>query len=156
MLLVRKFLCIRLESQRELDGRVMELSHGSEGNVKSRRYAAERQADREAVVLDLEVPEAVLDDDRHLVREALEQVFRDGDTRHPRLERDVEMMVAGEGSRRFDLAQNTAHDRPQCVLHDLVVRDQAFGSLVAHGFVVAGERAWSSGVSNADRCDPTL
>ena len=73
---------IGLEGQRELDRRIVELGDRRERHVQRRRNAAERQADGEAVVLDLQVPEAVLDDDRHLVREALEQMLGDRDARH--------------------------------------------------------------------------
>ncbi len=41
-----------------------------------------RQADAERVLLDLQVPETVLDDDRHLVGKALGQMLRDVDARH--------------------------------------------------------------------------
>src|SRR6185369_15975289 len=76
-------------------------------------------------------------------------------SRRARLEGDVEMVVAGQPARLLDLAQHPADHRPQRILHDLVVRDQAFGRLVGHNFVVAGGKAWSSGVT-AVPIDPTL
>jgi hypothetical protein len=47
-------------------------------------------------------------------------------------------MVAGKSPGVLDLAKHATDDRPKRILHDLVVRDQTFGSLVAHPFVVAG------------------
>ena len=48
------------------------------------------------------------------------------------LEGDVEMMLAGQPAGLLDLAEHPPDHRAQRVLHDLVVRDQAFGGLVAH------------------------
>jgi hypothetical protein len=42
------------------------------------------------------------------------------------------MVSAGERARLFDLSEDSADDGAQCVLYDLVVRDQALGGLVAH------------------------
>jgi hypothetical protein len=53
-------------------------------------------------------------------------------------------MLAREGSRLLDLPEDAPDDRAQGVLHDLVVRDQAFRGLVAHVFVVAGKAVRSS------------
>ena len=132
MLLVRDFLGIGLEGQRELDGGVVELGYRREWYVQRRWYAAERQADGKAVVADTEVPELVLDDDRHLVGKAFEQMLGDRNARHPRLERNVEMMLAGKAARLLDFAQHTADNGAQRILHDLVVGNQALGGLVAH------------------------
>src|SRR3546814_18677881 len=55
---------VGVEGQREFDRRVMELGDRGKRHAQRRRHAAERQADGEAVVLDLQVPEAVLDDER--------------------------------------------------------------------------------------------
>ena len=73
MLLGRRLGGIGLEGQRELDRGIVELGDRGERDAERRRHSAEGQADREDIVFDLQVPEAVLDDDRHLVREALEQ-----------------------------------------------------------------------------------
>ena len=51
---------------------------------------------------------------------------------HARLEGDVEMMVARKRAGPLDLAEHATDHVAQRLLHDLVVRDQAFGSLVAH------------------------
>src|SRR5947209_19868137 len=57
------------------------------------------------------------------------------------------MVPACKPARTLGLAQHPADHRPQCVLHDLVVRDQALGGLVAHWVkVVTSARARSSGV----------
>src|SRR4051812_21896591 len=68
MLLGGRFVGAGVEGQRELDCGVVELGDGCERDIKSRRNAAEGEPDGKGVLLDLEVPEAVLDDDRHLVR----------------------------------------------------------------------------------------
>jgi hypothetical protein len=49
------------------------------------------------------------------------------------------MVLAREPARLLDFAKHAPDDRPKRVLHDLVVRDEALGGLVAHVFVVAGE-----------------
>ena len=48
------------------------------------------------------------------------------------LESDVEMMLAGQAAGALDLAEHPADHVAQSFLHDLVVRNQAFRSLVAH------------------------
>ena len=65
---------IGLEGEREFDRRVVELGDRGKGHDQGRGHAPERQPDGKAVVLDLEVPEAVLDDDRHVVGEAFRQM----------------------------------------------------------------------------------
>jgi hypothetical protein len=88
--------------------------------------------DAERVLLDLQVPETVLENDGHLVGKALGEMLRDADARHARLERDVEMMVARKRAGPLDLAEHPTDHVAQSFLHDLVVGDQAFRSLVAH------------------------
>src|SRR5436190_6861047 len=71
----------------------------------------------------------------------------DGDARSASLERDVEMVVAGERAGLLDFAKHAPYHRPQRILHDFIVRDQAFGRLLAHApRVVASGLARSSGV----------
>src|SRR5947209_12882329 len=96
VLFVGKLCGVRLKRERELDGRVVELGYRVEGHVESRRDASERQADGEIVLLNLQIPEAVLDDDGHLVREALEQMLWNGHSRHAGLEGHVDMVLAVE------------------------------------------------------------
>src|SRR5688500_17384589 len=132
MLLVHVIGAVRLELQAEVDSRIDEVGDRGKGHMERRRNAAERQADAERILLDLQVPEAVLEDDGHLVREALGEMLRNADARHARLERDVEMMVARKRAGPLDLAEHPADYVAQGLLHDLVVRDQAFRSLVAH------------------------
>ena len=66
-----------MEGEGELDRRIVELGYRCEGDVQGRGHSAEGQPYREGIVLDLEVPEAMLDDDGHLIREALHQVLGD-------------------------------------------------------------------------------
>src|ERR1041385_3638573 len=54
----------------------------------------EAEGHRERLFADLEVPELVLQDDRHLFRKALAQAVRDADAGHPRREGDIEMVRA--------------------------------------------------------------
>jgi hypothetical protein len=71
----------RLELQQELDARVVEAGHGRIGHHQPLGLAAELQRDAELGLLDLQVPELVLQHDGHLVRIADQQVGR---RRHPR------------------------------------------------------------------------
>src|SRR5581483_944160 len=94
MLLAELGGCVRLEGEGELDGWIVELGDRSERHVEGRGDTAERQTNGESVFLHLEVPEAVLDDDGHLVGEFLDQVLRNRDPGKPGLEGDVEMVSA--------------------------------------------------------------
>ena len=93
----------------------------------------EAQPDREADIGDIQVPELVLEHDRHLVGEALAQVIGYLDPGHPGFEGDVEVMVAGQrAAARLYLSQNAADHCAQGLLHDLVIGDQAVGRIVTH------------------------
>ncbi len=74
----------------------------------------------------------MLDDDRHLVGEAVDQVLRDLHPRHFGLERDVEMMAAGKPAALFDLVEHPPDDVAQGLLHDLVIRNQGLRGFLAH------------------------
>jgi histidine triad (HIT) family protein len=114
--------------------------------------------------LDLQVPEAVLDDDRHLVGKALGEMLGDVDARRAGLEGDVEMMLAGKPPGLLDLAQHPPDHRAQRLLDDLVIGNQAVGRLVviviagrvkrgspvAFGLIHVGARS-SGGAQHADR-----
>ena len=76
------------------------------------RLLVEAEADLEPILLDLQVTEAVLDDDGHLVREALRQVLWNVDSGGAGLEGDVEMVAAGEAAIALDLAKNAPDDQP--------------------------------------------
>ena len=101
-------------------------------SMESRRHVAERKADSEVVFLDLEVPEAVLEYDRHLVGKAFHQMLWDRNARRSGLEGDVEMVLAGEAAGQLDFAQYPPDHGTQRVLHNLVVGNQAFRRLVGH------------------------
>src|SRR5688500_815128 len=74
-------IVLRLEGELEVDRRILEAGDRGERDDELRRRLVEAQADLEAVVVDLEIPEAVLDDDRHLIRKAIGKVLRDRDAR---------------------------------------------------------------------------
>ena len=75
------------------------------------------------------------------------KMLGDGNVRSASLECDVEMMVARQPARLLDFAKHPPYHRPQSILHDFIVRDQAFGRLLAHASrVVASGLARSSGV----------
>ena len=120
----------RVEPQSEAHIRISEAGHRAERNDQRRRHATERQADAEqsGLGVHLEVPELVLQDDRHLLRILRAQPRRDHDARMIGAERDVEMVLAGQAVRRGVRQcqhQHLAHRR----LGPLVVREQAFRPL---------------------------
>src|SRR3546814_15732982 len=71
--------------------RINEIGDCGKRHSKAGRDAAERQADGEGTLLDLQIPEAVLNDDGHLLGEALDQMLCDFNPGHPGLEGDVTM-----------------------------------------------------------------
>ena len=85
-----------LELEAELDGGVEEAGQRVEGHEQPLRHAGEGQPDLEGVLRDAEIPELVLQDDRHVLRVFLAQPLRHAHAREIRAERDVEMMVAGQ------------------------------------------------------------
>ena len=62
------------------------------------RHAAEAEADREAVLRDLEIPELVLQDDGHLARVARQQIISERNAGMIGAERDVQVMAPGQAS----------------------------------------------------------
>src|SRR3546814_10852949 len=68
----------------------------SDLNVQLGRHLIERQSHLEPVFVDLQVPIAILDDDRHLVGKALQQMLWDIHAGRARAEGDVEMMGRSE------------------------------------------------------------
>ena len=85
--------------------------------------------------LDLQVPIFVLEHDGHFIGEALVQMLRDRHAGRLRLESNVEMMIAGEAIQR-NIAEHTADHGAQCLLHHVVIGNQAIGMLFAHARVV--------------------
>lgn len=96
---------------------------------------AERQANFEMFGFDLQIPIFMLQDDGHFVGKPLMQVRRDNDAGCLCLERDVEMMVAGQ-SACGNIAKHTTHHRTQCLLHYVIIGNQAVGMLFAHARLV--------------------
>jgi len=121
-----------VERQCELDRGIVELRDRREWHPQSCWRSTKGQAYREAIGLNLEIPESMLDDDGHLIGEPLGKVLRDCDSGRLGLEGDVEMVAAGKAAGLLDFAKHPSNNRPQCILYDLVVRNQALWGLVAH------------------------
>jgi imidazoleglycerol-phosphate dehydratase len=68
------------------------------------------------------------------------QMRRDDNARGLCFERNVEMMVAGKAVQR-DIAQHAADNCAQCLLHHIVIGNQAIGMLVTHCRLVDCEAA---------------
>src|SRR3546814_10990998 len=83
------------------------------------------QSHLEPVFVDLQVPIAIRDDDRHLGGKALQQMLWDIHAGRARAEGDVEMMGSGQAACFLHLAKDAADDGAQGVLHDLVIGNQA-------------------------------
>ena len=86
----------RLELQAELHRRIEERRHRLERHHQPLRHAAERQADFETVVADDQIPELVLQDDRHRLRILRAHALRQPHARRRGGERDLEMVLAGQ------------------------------------------------------------
>ena len=69
VLVVEVFVVLQFgfEFQAELHGRIVEAGDGVEGNLQPLRNVLEMQADFEALVIDAQIPELVLQDDGHFV-----------------------------------------------------------------------------------------
>lgn len=96
-----------------------------------RRNLAERQTDFKMFGLDLKVPIFVLKHDGHFIGETLVQMLRDDNARGLRLECNVKMMVAGQAVER-NVAEHSANHCAKCLLHDVVIGNQAIGTLFTH------------------------
>lgn len=128
--------------QSKLDRRIGKCRDRGKGNHEMSRHLVEGQTNLEPRIAHLEVPELVLENDRHLIRKPFAEPGGDGHTRCTRLERDVEVMMAGQSLIRH-LAQNTAHHRTQGILDNLVIGNQTIGR--AFGHVASGERTVARG-----------
>src|SRR5690606_7822898 len=142
-----------LELQPEIDRRIDERGDRRERDHQLGRDLVEAQPDRKAVLVDRQVPELVLQHDRHFVGKAFAQVLGDGYARRAGLEGDVEVVVAGQrAAAALDRAEHAPDYRAQRLLHDLVVRDQAVGRLFAHARVGGGRsRSGQAGMNAARR-----
>ena len=83
----------------------------------------EAERDRDRLLADLEVPELVLQYDRHLFRVFRAQLVGDLDPRHLRHKAQIEMVAAAQPLARRPL-QRVAHDAAQRALDHLVVLEQ--------------------------------
>ena len=113
----------RLELQRELHGRVGESLDRLERHDQPLSHAAERQADLERLVGHLEVPELMLQDDRHLLRILRAQPVRQPDALGGGVEGDEEMMLAGHALVLAGFGQHVADHAAQRLLDQNVVAD---------------------------------
>ena len=120
-----------MELQRKIHRRIDERCDCRKGNMQMRWHLTEREADFEMLGPNLKVPIFMLQDDRHLVREALHQMHRDRNPGRAGLEGDVKMMFAGKAARRH-IAEHTADHSAQRLLHDVVIGNQAVGCIVGH------------------------
>jgi imidazoleglycerol-phosphate dehydratase len=89
---------------------------------------------------DLQIPIFVLEHDGHFIREAFVQVRRDRNSGGLRLEGDVEMMVARQPPCR-DVAEHATNHGAQCLLHHVIIGNQAVDMLFTHGRFVDREAA---------------
>ena len=95
----------------------------SKGTINRSGLREKLRFDFERVLGDHEVPELVLEDDRHLVGKAALDRGRNDDSWRLGLERDLEVMVANEPRAR-GVGEHLAHDGAQRVLHQEVVADE--------------------------------
>ena len=87
----------------------------------------DQELDLEAFLGDREIPEAMLEDDHHLLGILLLQAARQHHARSLRIEGDIEMMLARQAALREHLGEDLAHDAAQGLLRQRIVVDRAFG-----------------------------
>ena len=85
------------------------------------------------IFLDLQIPEAVLQHDRHFIGKFGDQMRRNIDADGLRLEGDIEMMLARQAVITDDLAEHAADHGAQRILHDFIIGNQAVAYIVTHG-----------------------
>src|SRR5581483_6280748 len=82
--------------ERKIDRRVGKAADRGKGNRQAFELLLETEGDREALLADLEVPELVLEHDRHFLGIALAQAVRNRDARRPGGEADIEMVCSAQ------------------------------------------------------------
>ena len=107
--------------------RIEEHLDRGEGDHEPLGDAVERQLHLEALVVDDQVPEAVLQDDRHLLGVFLLQPLGQHDPRRVRLEGNVEMVLARQTG-LGDAHQHSANDAAHRALRQRLVIDFPLGS----------------------------
>src|SRR3546814_10750842 len=88
MLLRPRFLGLGVELEGEIDRRIDEAGDGGEGDDELGRSLAEAQTNHEDGFAHLQMPKAVLDDDGHIVGEALGEMLGNVDADGAGLEGD--------------------------------------------------------------------
>ena len=125
-LIFRRLVLDRLELESELHGRIVERRERLERHGNAFRHAAERQADLEGLIADGEIPELMLQDDRHFARVLRAHAIGKPHARRHRAERNLEMMIAGQAV-LGGIRQNGAHDAAQGGLRQDVVANVISG-----------------------------
>src|SRR3546814_4215323 len=90
---------LRLEAQLEIDRGIVEAGDRRIGNHELGRDLVEAEPDGEAFLIDRQIPESVLEHDRHFVGETLDQALRDVAAGRRGPQGDVEMKIGRATSR---------------------------------------------------------
>jgi hypothetical protein len=114
-----------IEFQLEIHRRIIEAADRRIGNMQLFRHVGEGQADIEGVLGDFEIPELVLQHDRHLLGILLAHPVGDLHAGRVGDEGDEEMVVAGQAG-LGDFRQNLADHAAQRILHQNVIADHVF------------------------------
>ena len=93
-----------------------------ERDFETFRHALEGEADLEGLLRHREIPELVLEDDRHLFGIAFAQALGYLHARRTRVERDVEVVLAHEAV-LCRVGENTLNHAAQCLLGQEIVAD---------------------------------
>ncbi len=117
-----------LELQAELHRRVEKAGDRLERNAELFRNAAERQADLEGALGHGQIPELVLQDDGHLLGILHAQPLRHPHALGVGVERDIEMVVAGQAFLLGRVREHGADHAAQRLLGQKIVAE-----MVGHG-----------------------
>lgn len=125
-------IVLNLKLEREIHRRIDEPGDRRKGNYQLRRNLVEAQPHFKPGVIDAKIPIFVLENNRHLVREAFGKMFWNIHAGRGGFEGDIEMMAAGKAACAAHFAKHTPHDGAKRLLDDLIIRNQAIGRLVVH------------------------
>ena len=109
-----------LEMHAEIDRRVAERGQGRERNAQMLGSAPEIERHAEALVVNLQIPELMLQDDRHFVRILGAQFGRQPNAFRRCPERDVKMVVPRQPV-PGGVQQRLMNDAPQGILDPLII-----------------------------------